>query len=162
MALWDSETGWIHTYDDNDIADIALHLESADTVIGFSSEDFDIPCVEGLLGRKLKIKKSLDLYRCISHAVALTGHKPRKGEYTLGSICLRTFGEDKNDSGSRVDQLIAEGKWGKLTNYCINDVRLTWKLYKHIVEHGGIVSAHGTFLPVDFASPYAAGPSEEA
>lgn len=148
IAIYDYKQEFNYTYDDKSIETAALHLESSDAVIGYYTEKFDIPCFEGVLGRKLRLKQHFDLYLEIVKANASRGIIGRKGEFTLDAVCRRTFGEGKNGHGSHVKQLLAEGRYGELFNYCAHDVYLTKKLFDSILNHGGIQNINNGFLPV--------------
>ena len=149
ICIYDTVTNWPHVYDDFTIETIATHLEAADIIVGYSSEQFDLPVIEGIAKRKLNIKHHYDIYEAIKKATARLGHIPRKGEYKLGVVCERTIGEKKIDSGEHAPQLSREGRFGQLFRYCMHDVWLTKKLLEHILNEGGIVGAHGTFLPLE-------------
>lgn len=153
LAIYDTSDNWCHIYDDHTMDDIASHLEAADLVVGFNSEGFDIPVVEGLLGRKLILKKHIDVSLCVREAHLAINHPLRKGENTLGAISERLFGEKKLEDGKFAPDLAREGKWGRLMNYCCHDVKLTRDLYYHIEKEGGILSVGGTFIPVPLTAP---------
>jgi len=149
LAIWDSKEKWCFLYDDNHLEEIAAHLESSDVLVGWNSIGFDLPVVEGMLGRKLVLKEHIDLYALTKQALDKAHQRGRKGEYRLGSVCERTFGEKKLESGEMVTELIRKGLWARLFRYCANDVRLTRNLFNHVVVEGGIISINGTFLPLE-------------
>ena len=148
LVIYDSLEGWVFNYDDCDILEIASHLESADTVIGFNSKFFDIPVVEGVLGRMLKIAEHIDLSDLIQKSLMGLNIPRRKGENTLDAVCKRTLGRGKIDHGSNIKTLIADGKWGNIFRYCADDVRLTKDLYRHVRDEGGVISVNETLLPI--------------
>ena len=149
LAIHNDREDWTFVYDDHDILDIAAHLEAADVVIGYSSHFFDVPVVEGLLGRKLALKYHLDLYEEIKKSLFKNGILQRKGENKLDSVCKRTLGVSKIEHGSNAPTLAKDGRWGRLFNYCMDDVRLTKKLFEHIQTTGGVISPNGTFMKVE-------------
>ena len=145
LMLWDAKENWLYPYDDNDVHEIALHLEAADVVVGWNSEGFDRPVIEGILGRKLVLKESLDLFLSVKQALNDVGiFKWERGQYTLGAVCERTFGRTKTGLGALAPELPP----GKMFRYCGNDVKLTRDLYDHIFREGGIISTNGSFIPV--------------
>jgi hypothetical protein len=146
LMIYDALERWLYPYDDNDILEIAAHLEVADVVVGWNSEGFDRPATEGLLGRKLVLKESLDLLLCVKEGLGRQGiHSWKRGQYTLGAVCQRTLGRTKTGEGKLAPQLPP----GQMFRYCGNDVRLTRDLYEHILREGGIISVDGTVIPVD-------------
>lgn len=145
LMVWDAAEQWLYPYDDDDILELAAHLEAADVVVGWNSEGFDRPVIEGLLGRKLVLKESLDLMLSVKAALANIGvFSWKRGQYTLGATCERSFGRTKTGSGALAPHLPP----GKMFRYCGNDVRLTRDLFDHIQREGGIISIDSAFVPV--------------
>lgn len=146
LMIYDSAEQWLYPYDDDDLLEIAAHLENADVVIGYNSEGFDRPAIEGQLGRKLVLKESIDLMLCIKEALGKIGVRYwKRGQYTLGAVCSRTLGRTKSGEGKLAPHLPP----GEMFRYCGNDVRLTRDLYEHILRENGIISVDNTFLPVE-------------
>lgn len=148
LAVWDSEQRRTYLYDDHCVADCAAHLESADLVVGFNSRSFDIPIVEGILGRKLRLKHHLDLLTTIWDALRRTGVKQFKGN-KLGDVALRTIGRTKTGKGAAAPQLAKDGHWAKLFQYCMDDVDLTRALFEHALETGTVVDVNGRELKLE-------------
>ena len=148
ICLYDSKEKWCYTYDDHNIVAAAKHIESADLVVGFRSEAFDIPVVEGLLGRKLKIKQHYDIYVEIAKANAEKGIIGTKGDFTLNAISKRNLGRGKIDTGSNAKILASSGRFGQLFNYCLDDVHLTFDLFVRICRDQGLINLGGGFLPL--------------
>jgi len=147
IAAWDSRAAKMALYDDHEIEACALHLESADLVIGYNSLSFDIPAIEGILGRRLKLKHHLDLLTTIWDALRLRGVKQFKGN-KLNDVALRTIGRGKTGKGAHAPQLARDGRWAKLFQYCCDDTYLTLDIFKHVLENGGVIDVNGNFLPL--------------
>ena len=146
LAIHDSLTGWVHLYDDLCIDAAALHLESADAVIGFASNTFDIPVIEGVLGRPLNLNFHCDLLEEIGREATARQIPRHRGDWTLDSICKRTLGRGKINHGGNVKDLISENRWAELFNYCCSDVELTYALFNFIRENGGVVTPNRDFM----------------
>lgn len=148
LCLYDFQEDWLFLYDDNPLSlkTAVSHLEAADLVVGYRSAGFDLPCVEGVCGRRLRLREHLDLYALISHTNARKGVVGRRGDFTLHSVCKRSFGRGKNGAGAFAPTLVKEGRFGELFNYCGHDVRLTRDLLHHIARYGGIVNPSGSIL----------------
>jgi hypothetical protein len=146
ICLYDTRDNWAYMYDDHSAKQAAQHLETADLVVGFSSRDFDIPVIEGLIGRKLQLKMTYDICVTVFKANADRGLVGRKGEFTLDAISKRNLGRGKINHGSNAKKLAQTGQWGKLFNYCMDDVHLTRDLFARICKTGGLNSLNGTFL----------------
>lgn len=143
MCLYDFQTDWLYLYDDNPLSLRAAvsHLEAADVVVGYCSTRFDLPCIEGLSGRRLHIRYHLDLYRLLARTLGQRGIVGQRGDYTLDAVCRRTFGRGKNGCGTTVSDLVQQGRYGEIFNYCGNDVRLTRDLLLHVARHGRITTS---------------------
>jgi DEAD/DEAH box helicase domain-containing protein len=148
ICLYDSELDWCYTYDDNTTQAAAKHLEAADLIVGFRSEKFDVPVVEGLLGRRLRIRQHYDIYTEIARTNAERGLVGGKGDFTLNSVAKRNLGRGKIDHGANARNLCMQGRFGALFNYCLDDVHLTRDLFAHICRDGGLINLGGGFLPL--------------
>ena len=148
LAIYDTQDRWLHFYDDHTIGQAARHLESADALIGYSSVGFDVPVVEGILGRKLALRHHFDIYAGIALAGAHRGLVGTKGDCTLDTVARRNIGQGKIEHGSHAEDLAKAGHWGKLFNYCADDVRLTRELFHYICEHDG-VHVMSTYITLD-------------
>jgi DEAD/DEAH box helicase domain-containing protein len=148
LALWDSQDRWLHFYDDFTMQAAARHLELADVVVGYSSAAFDVPVVEGLVGRRLALRSHVDLYHEVAAAGALRGLVGSKGDCTLDRVCKKNIGRGKINHGSHAKELAAKGRWAQLFNYCADDVQLTRDLFRYACEHGGL-HVMTTFLTID-------------
>lgn len=148
LALWDSQDSWCHLYDDFTIQAAARHLEQADVVVGYSSERFDVPVVEGLIGRCLVLRHHCDLYAELARTLAQQGFVGTKGDCTLDRIAKRNLGRGKINHGGNAKELASKGRWAQLHAYCMSDVQLTRDLFLHICEHGGLLGPRG-FVTLD-------------
>lgn len=149
LCIYDFTEQWLFLYDEHSIREVAAHLEKADVVVGFRSAHFDVPVVEGLLGRKLRLCEHIDLYALIARTNASCGRIGTTGDCTLDAICRRTLGRGKSGSGAHAPDLYSQRRFGELFNYCGQDVRLTRDLFLHIAEHGGVQNFTGSFLHLD-------------
>jgi len=148
IVIYDSELDWTYMYDDNDIESAAAHIESADAVVSYCGEQFDVPVIEGVLGRKLRIKQHYDIYVEIKKENARRNIRTYRGEFTLNSVSTRTLGEGKNGSGEMVGSLLKLSHYGKLFNYCAQDVKLTRDLFKYLCSNKGVQGNNNNFLPI--------------
>ena len=152
LCLYDTKMKWAYAYDDSraSLAAAARHLEAADIVVGYNSERFDVPVIEGVLGRKLRLKQHIDLFTEIAHACAVATVRTTVGDLKLDTVCRRNLGRGKIEHGAHAPQLIKDGLWADLFNYCLDDVHLTHDLFRYSASHGGVhVSGHG-WLPLSF------------
>lgn len=150
LCIYDTATRWNHIYDDNSTSFLSAvkHLETADVLVGFRSMAFDVPCVEGRLGRSLRLKTHIDIYTEIAQENARRGIKTAKGDLTLDAICRRNLGKGKIEHGSHAKALAAGGRWAELFNYCLDDVHLTYDLFKYICTNDGVHNVARGWLPL--------------
>ncbi len=62
-------------------------------------------------------------------------HETHRG-YGLDALCAANFGIRKTGNGALAPIWFQQGKMGLLTDYCLNDVRLTKKLLDKILREG--------------------------
>lgn len=134
LAIKDTHTGRYHFYDDTCLDDALDHLNSADLVVGFNSIGFDAEIVKALTGSEITAPH----YDILAEVWKSFGKRP-KG-YSLDEIAQRTINLGKNSDGAFATTLVARGHWGKLFDYCTNDVHVTSRLFNHIVDNGWILS----------------------
>jgi hypothetical protein len=157
IAVFDTRDHFLYLYDDNSSEVVARHLEAADLVVGYSSEFFDIPCLEGLAGRRLRIKAHYDIYAELIKKLGERGHRGGKGDLTLGRLAMQNLGRGKIDHGSNARELARKGQWGKLFNYCADDVHLTRDLFARICRDGGLINLGGKFTSLPVPDAYRDG-----
>jgi hypothetical protein len=153
IALYDTQEEWLYTYDDHESEACALHIERADLLVGFNSEGFDVPVMEGLAHRRLRLRRHFDIYSALAAACASRGIRTGKGDLTLDRISKQNLGRGKIEHGGNAKELARTGRYGKLFRYCGDDVHLTYDLFMKIVDDGGLIGPGGNFyrlpLPVD-------------
>jgi DEAD/DEAH box helicase domain-containing protein len=146
LAVWDSEDDWTYFYDDHTMHAAARHLEGADIVVGYSSVAFDVPVVEGLIGRRLALRHHFDIYVELARVMASRGFIGTKGDMTLDTTSKRNLGQGKINHGGNAKELALKDRWAELFNYCASDVQLTRDLFRYICEHGGLTGPRGFVL----------------
>jgi hypothetical protein len=126
-CLYDSESNHTWVYGPNDVEQLVRDLEGPQVVISFNGIGFDVPALEGLVGRKLDIREHLDLLNVL---VQTTGN--RKG-LKLENIAQATLGRGKTGSGAMAPKMYQDGLMGRvegvqriveLLRYCALDVIL--------------------------------------
>jgi DEAD/DEAH box helicase domain-containing protein len=148
LAIYDSQDDWTYLYDDHTIQQAARHLESADVAVGFRSEGFDVPAIEGVLGRSLTLRRHEDLYVNIVREAAHRGIVGARGDFTLDTISKLNIGRGKVEHGEHAPELARRGQWAKLFNYCMDDVRITRDLFRLIRKKGTVRIVSGRTLSI--------------
>lgn len=157
IALFDTFSNFLYLYDDHTAENCARHLEHADLVVGFCSTRFDVPCLEGLIHRRLRLADHYDIYVELTETLAKRGITGQKGDFTLDRLSKRNLGRGKIDHGSNARELARTGQWGKLFNYCADDVHLTRDLFARICRDGGLINLGGKFTSLCVSEKYKAG-----
>ena len=145
IVVWSGEAGRPYLFDDNCVEDAVALLESAPCVVSFNGIGFDVPILEGLLGRKLRLEAHIDL---LDHIWSASGRRSHKG-YGLGPTSERTLGRTKTEDAKMAPELADSGQFGRLFNYCLEDVLLTRDLARYIQEHQGVIDTNGGILPLN-------------
>jgi len=149
LIIWDNIDDRIHLFDDHSLLTAARYLESADLIVSYYGTKFDIPVIEGLIGRKLALKSHYDIYVEIAAASTKRGIIPRKGDLKLDSVGHRCLGRGKNGNGGDVINLVKSGKYADIFEYCLQDVYLTRDVFEFICTHNGVQHMNNSFLGLD-------------
>ena len=128
VGVHDSLTDAYAAYGREELPRLWPIIESADMLIGFNSDSFDIPLLNRYYPGNLLHVRSLDL---LSEVQKVLGRRIR-----LQSLAEATLGKGKSGDGLKAGEWWREGKKDKVREYCIEDVRLTRGLYDYAMKHG--------------------------
>lgn len=140
VALFDSYSGRMHVYDEHDLERCVAHLNGADLLVGFNTIEFDTPALTGVTGEDI-LPDQYDILHEIWKALGT-----RVKGYKLDDICQRAGLGAKNSNGEFATVLYKKQHFGRLFDYCMNDVHLTRKLSNHIAREGSIPGPDGALL----------------
>jgi len=141
VCIYDYETDRYHFYDDFCLTEAVAHLESAECVVTFNGQEFDLPCLGGVFGRSIRPRGHYDILQEVWKALG----RRVKG-YGLGPISERTLGLSKSGHGIHATDLWNENRVAELYTYCAADVHLTTCLFDHIMDTHTIVGMGGDKL----------------
>ncbi len=113
---------------ENDTPKMKPLLEKASLIVGYNIFSFDMPVIANYLGGDVMNLPQLDLMVAVNRAV---GFRPK-----LDDLTTATFGEGKIGSGADAVKYYASGDFDSLKKYCMEDVRLTKKLYEFGRDRG--------------------------
>ena len=103
-------------------------LRSIDTLIGFNSNHFDIPILSKYAPVDLvKEYRSIDLLESVRISL---GRRIR-----LDWIAEGTLGVQKSGDGLQAVRWWQEGEVEKVKAYCLDDVKITKRIFDHAREH---------------------------
>lgn len=130
VGIHDSSTGEYSGFFKEDLPKLWPILESADMLIGFNSDTFDIPLLNRYYPGDLSTIRSLDI---LSEVYKVLGRRIR-----LQSLAEATLGKGKKGDGLQAMTWWEEGHYDKVRDYCIEDVRLTRELYDYALTNGHV------------------------
>ena len=105
-------------------------LDRADVVIGFNSDNFDLPTLTRHYHGKIKDIPSLDLMDRIKKSC---GHR-----IGLDAVTSATFNTGKTGNGLDAIKFYREGRLKELADYCLQDVKITRDLYDYGLQNGKV------------------------
>jgi DEAD/DEAH box helicase domain-containing protein len=128
-------------------------LNTADLIIGFNLDGFDLPALSAHYHGDLTSLPTLDLLTVIKNQA---GHR-----ISLDAVAQETLGVAKSGSGLDAIRYYHQKEWDKLASYCMKDVAITRDLYDHGRLHHMVKFKNKwnnlIELPIDFSPPLARG-----
>jgi DEAD/DEAH box helicase domain-containing protein len=122
-VVYDLNQDKYYTYVEDNVQDLILHLKASTRVIGFNPLRFDYGVLQGYTSFNLQSLPSLDLMadlqKKLNHRLSLA----HLAEHTLG-------GAEKSADGLLAVKWWREGKFQQVIDYCRQDVKLTYDLWK--------------------------------
>ena len=127
VAIYDSETDKYTSYSQEELGTLWPILEKADMLIGFNTDHFDIPLLNKYYSGDLTKIRSLDLLKEVKKSL---GRRIK-----LDTLAEATLGKNKLADGLSAIRWWREGKYDKVREYCIEDVRITKELYDYALKN---------------------------
>lgn len=144
IAIHDSKTDEYLTFLEEDLKNLWPIIESADSIIGYNSNYFDIPLLNKYYPGDLTQVKSVDIMKAIQDSL---GRRIK-----LDDVAKATLGKEKSGHGLQSVTWWKQGEIDKIREYCIQDVRVTKEVYDHAIEHGHLKYTQGgqtREIPID-------------
>jgi DEAD/DEAH box helicase domain-containing protein len=123
ICIYDSKTETFSHYLAEDLPKLWPIIESADILVGYNSDHFDIPLLNKYYPGDLYKIKSLDILKEIKQSY---GRRMK-----LDQIAQGTLGINKIGDGLEAIRWWREGKKDKVIEYCISDVQITKDVYEY-------------------------------
>ncbi len=120
-VLYDSEQNRCFSFKEQDIPGLIERLFSFDLIVGFNNKRFDNKVLSAYTKKNLTRLPSLDLLEEISNQL---GYR-----LSLDRLAERTLKIKKSGDGLQALQWFKQGRMGKLTQYCQQDVEITRDLF---------------------------------
>ncbi|TAL19238.1 hypothetical protein EPN90_04125 [Patescibacteria group bacterium] len=123
-------------------------LERADRLIGYNLIGFDLPVLNNYYPGNLLNLPTLDIMAEIEKKIGF--------RVKLDDVAQATLGVGKSGTGLMAIEYFRRGEWEKLSDYCLQDVKVTRDVYLYGREKGEIWyndrgSGRRTAVTVDFA-----------
>ncbi len=135
VGIHDSETDTYSTFSQEELKDLWPILERADMIIGFYSENFDLPLLNKYYPGDLSKIKHLDILKEI--------RKQNGRGASLNKFAVGTLGAEKSGDGFEAVKWWKEGKIDLIRKYCLDDVRITKEIYDYAVKNQKLLFKEG-------------------
>lgn len=130
VGIHNSETGEYSSFLKEELPQLWPIIESADMLIGYNSDHFDIPILNKYYAGDLTKIKSIDLLKEIKNVL---GRRLK-----LDNLAEATLGKGKIGHGLEAQKWWKDGEVEKVREYCLDDVRITVELYEYAKKHGSL------------------------
>lgn len=142
IGAYDFQTNKTHLFMDDNIQEFVDLVRERAVVVSFNGDAFDGPLVRATYGLEIPAEKSYDILAEMWEADGLTRvfESNKNAGYGLDRTCEINLGIRKSGHGALAPVHYQQGKIGKLTNYCLNDIHMTVGLVKHIVMNNGLIT----------------------
>ncbi len=126
IGIYDSSTDAYTAYTDKELKQVWPIIESADVLITYNGDHFDIPLLNKYYPGDLSKIKSLDL---LVEIRAVLGRRLK-----LDSIAEATLGKKKIGHGLEAVEWYKQGEIEKIKKYCLEDVKITKEVYEYALR----------------------------
>ncbi|OHA92169.1 MAG: hypothetical protein A3J09_01615 [Candidatus Zambryskibacteria bacterium RIFCSPLOWO2_02_FULL_51_21] len=138
IGIYDSETDAYSTFLQNELKNLWPILERADMLIGFYSENFDLPLLNKYYPGDLSKIGHLDILKEI--------RKQYGRGMKLDQLAEGTLGRKKSGHGLEATKWWKDGKTEEVRKYCLDDVRITKAIYDYAVANQKLLFKEGKEL----------------
>ncbi len=130
VGTHDSETGEYKGFFQEEFGEMWKLFETADILVGYNSDHFDIPILNRYYPGDLTKIKSVDLLKEVKNVL---GRRLK-----LQSLAEATLGHGKSADGLIAMEWWAQGKKEEVKKYCVDDVKVTNELYEYAKKNGSL------------------------
>lgn len=141
IGAWDYVEDRARVFTMGNIADFLDLCDDRDLLVGFNSIPFDNAVIAATLDRPpLEESRCYDLLREIWAGAGLAPEFDFKthGGYGLDAVCEANFGTKKTGNGALAPVDWQRGEYGRVIDYCLNDIKLTKQLFDRAMGDGHI------------------------
>ncbi len=130
VGIHDSETNELQAFFVHEFSQLWKVIESADALVGYNSDHFDIPLLNKYYPGDLMRIKSIDILKEIHGAL---GRRVK-----LDAVAEGTLKERKSGHGLDAIKWWRAGEKEKVRDYCLKDVEITRKVFDYALKNGSL------------------------
>jgi DEAD/DEAH box helicase domain-containing protein len=130
VGLYEYASDRYTTYEQHELKLLWPILESADLLIGFNSEHFDLPLLNKYYSGDLSKIRHVDILKEIKQSY---GRRMK-----LDQIAEGTLGVNKSGHGLQAIVWWKNGEKEKVKKYCLDDVKITKDVFDFAVKNKGL------------------------
>ena len=127
-VVYDLQRQAYRTYYEADVDKLLVDLLTADCVIGYNVDRFDLLVLGGYTDADLSRVRTLDLL--------VEVHRVLGYRLSLAHLCEVNLGESKSGEGLQALEWWKQGRIDLIERYCRKDVELTYRLWEHGRQQG--------------------------
>ena len=128
VGVYDSSTDQYHCFVKDELYKLWPMFESADVLVGYNSDHFDLPILGKYYAGDLTKFRSVDLLKEVRNVL---GRRLK-----LDNIAEATLGHGKTASALEAVRWWEQGEIQKVKDYCLADVAITKDIYEYARKHG--------------------------
>ncbi len=130
VCIHDSLDDSYRSFTESNLKDLWPILESADMLITWNGDHFDIPLLNKYYPGDLTKIKSLDLMK---EVVNVLGRRLK-----LDTVAQASLGKAKSGNGLEAIEWWLAGEVDKVIKYCIDDVKITKEVYEYAISNSSL------------------------
>ena len=130
-VIYDVQRRSYRTYFEADVDKLLVDLLTADRVVGFNIDRFDLPVLAGYTEADLTRISTLDM---LSEVNRVLGYR-----LSLAHLSEANLGESKSGEGLQSLVWWKQGRIDLIEQYCRKDVELTWRLFERGLAQGHLL-----------------------
>lgn len=138
VGMYDSERDMYDIFTLEELPRFWPILETADMLITFNGDHFDIPLLNKYYPGDLNKIKSLDILKEMQKSA---GRRMK-----LDQIAEGTLGIHKSGSGLDAYNWWKQGEIEKIKKYCLDDVKITKEIYEYALQNSKLIFKEGPNL----------------
>lgn len=138
VGIYDSESDSYSSFLQEELNNLWPILERADMIIGYYSENFDLPLLNKYYHGDLSKIKHLDILKEV---------KRQHGRgMKLDQLAEGTLGKKKSGHGLDAIRWWKAGEIEKIKSYCLDDVKITKEIYDYAIKNQKLIYKEGPEL----------------